>query len=155
MQNGHSYLNVLSGWVCFIIMHPKCGFIHSLPYTPSWRSAELVKHRDNFTLWENSVHLNNVHLPFCQHKQRLIFWLVPEWKVSGRMSHTACIPLRNIWSRPAIARQENCRHFWDQFRSSLWLNFSEPPHVKISNITDNSEYNGKSCTICKLRPWNL
>jgi hypothetical protein len=27
----------------------KCGFIHPLPHTPSRRSAELVKHRDNFT----------------------------------------------------------------------------------------------------------
>jgi hypothetical protein len=27
----------------------KCGSIHPLPHTPSWRSAELVKHRDNFT----------------------------------------------------------------------------------------------------------
>jgi hypothetical protein len=26
----------------------KCGSIHPLPHTPSWRSAELVKHRDNF-----------------------------------------------------------------------------------------------------------
>jgi hypothetical protein len=27
----------------------KCGFIHPLPHTPSWRSAYLVKHGDNFT----------------------------------------------------------------------------------------------------------
>jgi hypothetical protein len=27
----------------------KCGSIHPLPHTPSWRSASLVKHRDNFT----------------------------------------------------------------------------------------------------------
>jgi hypothetical protein len=27
----------------------KCGPIHPLPHTPSWRSAELVKHKDNFT----------------------------------------------------------------------------------------------------------
>jgi hypothetical protein len=27
----------------------KCGSIHPLPHTPSWRSAYLVKHRDNFT----------------------------------------------------------------------------------------------------------
>jgi hypothetical protein len=26
----------------------KCGSIHPLPYTSSWRSAQLVKHRDNF-----------------------------------------------------------------------------------------------------------
>jgi hypothetical protein len=26
----------------------KCGSIHALPHTPSWRSAKLVKHRDNF-----------------------------------------------------------------------------------------------------------
>jgi hypothetical protein len=28
----------------------KCGSVHSLPHTPSWRSACLVKHRDSFTL---------------------------------------------------------------------------------------------------------
>jgi hypothetical protein len=28
----------------------KYGSIHPLPHMPSWRSAELVKHRDNFTL---------------------------------------------------------------------------------------------------------
>jgi hypothetical protein len=28
----------------------KHGSIHPLPHTPSWHSAELVKHRDNFTL---------------------------------------------------------------------------------------------------------
>jgi hypothetical protein len=27
----------------------KCGSIYPLPRTPSWRSAQLVKHRDNFT----------------------------------------------------------------------------------------------------------
>jgi hypothetical protein len=27
----------------------KCGSIYPLPHTPSWRSAQLVKHRDNFT----------------------------------------------------------------------------------------------------------
>jgi hypothetical protein len=27
----------------------KCGSIHPLPHTPSWRNASLVKHRDNFT----------------------------------------------------------------------------------------------------------
>jgi hypothetical protein len=27
----------------------KCGSIRPLPYTPSWRSAKLVKHGDNFT----------------------------------------------------------------------------------------------------------
>jgi hypothetical protein len=27
----------------------KCGSIHPLPHTPSCRSAQLVKHRDNFT----------------------------------------------------------------------------------------------------------
>jgi hypothetical protein len=27
----------------------KCGSIQPLPHTPSWRSAKLVKHRDNFT----------------------------------------------------------------------------------------------------------
>jgi hypothetical protein len=35
-------------------LHPvprsrKYGCIHPLPYTPSWRSVKLVKHRDNFT----------------------------------------------------------------------------------------------------------
>jgi hypothetical protein len=30
----------------------KCGSVHPLPLTPSWRSAKLVKHRDNFTLPE-------------------------------------------------------------------------------------------------------
>jgi hypothetical protein len=25
-----------------------CGSIHLLPHNPSWHSAELVKHRDNF-----------------------------------------------------------------------------------------------------------
>jgi hypothetical protein len=28
----------------------KCGSVHALPYTPSWHTAELIKHRDNFTL---------------------------------------------------------------------------------------------------------
>jgi hypothetical protein len=28
----------------------KCGSIHQLPHTPLWRSVQLVKHRDNFTL---------------------------------------------------------------------------------------------------------
>jgi hypothetical protein len=28
----------------------KCGSIHPLPHTPSWRGAQLVKHRDTFTL---------------------------------------------------------------------------------------------------------
>jgi hypothetical protein len=28
----------------------KSGSIHPLPYTPSWSSAYLVKHRDNFTV---------------------------------------------------------------------------------------------------------
>jgi hypothetical protein len=28
----------------------KCGSIHPLLHTPSWRSAQLVKHRDNFNL---------------------------------------------------------------------------------------------------------
>jgi hypothetical protein len=28
----------------------KCGSMHPLPHTPSWRSAYLVKHRDKFTL---------------------------------------------------------------------------------------------------------
>jgi hypothetical protein len=28
----------------------KCGSIHPFPHTPSWRSAYLVKHRDNVTL---------------------------------------------------------------------------------------------------------
>jgi hypothetical protein len=27
----------------------KCGSIHPLPHTPSWRSAYLVEHSDNFT----------------------------------------------------------------------------------------------------------
>jgi hypothetical protein len=29
----------------------KCGSIHPLPHTLSWRSAYLVKHRDNFTFF--------------------------------------------------------------------------------------------------------
>jgi hypothetical protein len=29
------------------------GSIHPLPHTSSWRSARLVKHRDNFTLYSN------------------------------------------------------------------------------------------------------
>jgi hypothetical protein len=29
----------------------KCGSIQPLPHTPSWRSAYLVKHRDNFTFY--------------------------------------------------------------------------------------------------------
>jgi hypothetical protein len=29
----------------------KCGSIHPLPHKPSWRSAQLVKHRDNCTLF--------------------------------------------------------------------------------------------------------
>jgi hypothetical protein len=29
----------------------KCGTIHTLPHTPSWRSAKLVKHRDSFTFF--------------------------------------------------------------------------------------------------------
>jgi hypothetical protein len=29
----------------------KCGSIHPLPHTPLWRSAKLVKHRYNFTLF--------------------------------------------------------------------------------------------------------
>jgi hypothetical protein len=31
----------------------KCGSIHSLPHTPSWCSAQLVKHRDNFTYYSH------------------------------------------------------------------------------------------------------
>jgi hypothetical protein len=29
----------------------KCGCIHPFPSTPSWRSAELVKHGDSFTIF--------------------------------------------------------------------------------------------------------
>jgi hypothetical protein len=29
----------------------KGGSIHPIPHTPSWRSAKLVKHRDNFTFY--------------------------------------------------------------------------------------------------------
>jgi hypothetical protein len=29
----------------------KCGSIHPLPHTPSWRSAYVVKHRDNVTFF--------------------------------------------------------------------------------------------------------
>jgi hypothetical protein len=32
----------------------KCGSIHPLPHTPSWRSAYLVKHRDSIAFTENS-----------------------------------------------------------------------------------------------------
>jgi hypothetical protein len=32
----------------------KRGSIHPLLHTPSWRSAQLVKHRDNFTLPTNN-----------------------------------------------------------------------------------------------------
>jgi hypothetical protein len=34
----------------------KCGSIHTLPHSPSWRIAYLVKHRDNFSL---PYHINN------------------------------------------------------------------------------------------------
>jgi hypothetical protein len=49
----------------------KCGSIHLLPHTPSWRSAYLVKHGDNFTLlskelmvWVPTYYLWSVNLLF-------------------------------------------------------------------------------------------
>jgi hypothetical protein len=46
-----------SGWGVKLTTHlqivprpRKCGSIHPLPHTPSWRSDLLVKHRDNFTI---------------------------------------------------------------------------------------------------------
>jgi hypothetical protein len=38
----------------------KCGSIHPLPHTPSWCSVQLVKHRDNFT-----VYLYLLYSPLC------------------------------------------------------------------------------------------
>jgi hypothetical protein len=32
-----------------VLRSRKCGSIHPLSHTPSWHSAYLVKHRDNFT----------------------------------------------------------------------------------------------------------
>jgi hypothetical protein len=50
----------------------KCGSIHPLPHTPSWHSAELVKHRDNFTFVPygiRSVCLNEeYYLKKCENK---------------------------------------------------------------------------------------
>jgi hypothetical protein len=36
-------------FVCLFSL--QCGSIHPLPHTPSWRSAYLVKHKDNFTFY--------------------------------------------------------------------------------------------------------
>jgi hypothetical protein len=52
---GVSFLGdkVAGAWSCLLASGAelkKTGCIHPLPRTPSWRSAQLVKHRDNFLL---------------------------------------------------------------------------------------------------------
>jgi hypothetical protein len=43
-----------------------CGSIHSLPYTSSWRNAQLVEHRENFTFYNLSIW----HYISCKRKIR-------------------------------------------------------------------------------------
>jgi hypothetical protein len=35
----------------------KCGSIHPFPHTPSWSNASLVKHRENFTFFQQYIGL--------------------------------------------------------------------------------------------------
>jgi hypothetical protein len=52
----------------------KCGSTHPLPHTSSWRSAQLVKHRDNSTV---TLSLWNMKVHHRAHNSRVIGYFLP------------------------------------------------------------------------------
>jgi hypothetical protein len=51
-----------------MLMSRKCGPIHPLTHMPSWHSAQLVKHRDNFTFYQHFT------ATYCLHCQSQCQW---------------------------------------------------------------------------------